>query len=107
MSVTGPAYFNLSSSSVVTLGVTAIGKYSGGVSLEATDSEVTSGTLQNFTAAFTSPVSMFNGRSLAYAVNVTVTVTGASLLGDYYFTFTVRESGLAVSKIVRARLIPP
>jgi hypothetical protein len=79
----------------------------GGFGLEASDSEVASGALQNFTVSFISPVSVLDGKPLVVNFNATVTLVGNPILGDYCLTFTAREPGLAASKIVIVRLVPP
>jgi virginiamycin B lyase len=107
ISLAGPVSIDVSSSSSLRFNMTAAGNYTGVFGLEASDSEVASGTLQNFTVSFDSPVSLLSGKALVVDLNATVTLTGSPILGDYYFTFTAREPGLAASKIVVVRLVPP
>ena len=107
ISVAGLVSLDVSSSSTLRFNLTATGTYTGGFGLEASDSEVASGALQNFTVSFISPVSLLNGKPLVVDFNATVTLVGSPILGDYCFTFTAREPGLAASKIVIVRLVPP
>jgi len=107
LSVTGPDAFNVSSSTTVQLNITALGNYSGQFSLGATDAEVSGGALQNFSVSFASPAYFLSGKPVLLTVNATVTVTTSTILGDYYFTITAREPGMAASKIVEALLVPP
>lgn len=107
LTVAGPVSVDVSANSTLRFNMTATGIYSGGFGLEASDSEVASGALQNFTVSFSSPVSLLNGKPLVVNFNAIVTLIGSPILGDYYFTFTAREPGLAASKIVIVRLVPP
>ncbi|MGA1974446.1 MAG: hypothetical protein ABSG92_02320 [Conexivisphaerales archaeon] len=107
LSVSGPASWNVSFSSALMFNLTSAGKYSGGLSFEATDSELPSGLLQSFTVSFSSPTYLLNANASAFSFNATVTIVGSPLLGDYYVTFTVRETGVASSKIVVVHLVPP
>jgi virginiamycin B lyase len=107
ISVAGPASVDVSSDSTLRFNLTATGTYAGGFGLEASDSEVASGALQNFTVSFSSTVSLLYGKPFVVDINATVTLIGGPILGDYYFTFTAREPNLAASKIVIVRLVPP
>jgi virginiamycin B lyase len=107
VSIAGPSSAELTSPDVtLRLNVTTIGRYAGPVSYEVTDSEQSSGALLAFSVNLKAQASSFPGLSLFTTFNATVSLNGNTPPPECYFTFTVREPGLASSKIVLVRLEP-